>query len=142
MKMSKKKKFKGMTLVEILVALAIFAMLGALLVLAGVQIDKTMQSSNKFKKKMVVEAPYAANQLEKHMVNGTEVSMATQPLTISVQLGAASIDVQGYRYDTDEIIKSTMDATQQANYNKTPNSRLNFKYVKVDRNPIGTTGTT
>ena len=52
MKMRKRKKYKGMTLIEILIALAIFAMLGSLLVLAGIQIDNTMKASNKLKKKM------------------------------------------------------------------------------------------
>lgn len=133
MKMRKRKKYKGMTLIEILIALAIFAMLGSLLVLAGIQIDNTMKASNKLKKKMLVEAPYAANQLEKYNVNGTDVYFATESVTINVEYNGESVDIQGIRRDTEELVKPTgMDATAEAKYYKQANSRLNFKSIEVE----------
>lgn len=133
MKMHKRKKYKGMTLIEILIALAIFAMLGSLLVLAGIQIDNTMKASNKLKKKMLVEAPYAANQLEKYNVNGTDVYFATESVTINVEYKGESVDIQGIRRDTEELVKPTgMDATAEAKYYKQANSRLNFKSIEVE----------
>ena len=133
MKMRKRKKYKGMTLIEILIALAIFAMLGSLLVLAGIQIDNTMKASNKLKKKMLVEAPYAANQLEKYNVNGTDVYFATESVTINVEYKGESVDIQGIRRDTEELVKPTgMDATAEAKYYKQANSRLNFKSIEVE----------
>ena len=100
-----KKKYKGMTLIEIIIALAIFAMLGSLLVLAGVQIDKTMKASNKLNKKMLVEAPYAANQLEKYNVNGTDVFFATEPVIINVDVDGKTVSINGIKRDTEELIK-------------------------------------
>ena len=133
MKMRKRKKYKGMTLIEILIALAIFAMLGSLLVLAGIQIDNTMKASNKLKKKMLVEAPYAANQLEKYNVNGTDVYFVTESVTINVEYKGESVDIQGIRRDTEELVKPTgMDATAEAKYYKQANSRLNFKSIEVE----------
>jgi len=133
MKMRKRKKYKGMTLIEILIALAIFAMLGSLLVLAGIQIDNTMKASNKLKKKMLVEAPYAANQLEKYNVNGTDVYFATESVTINVEYKGESVDIQGIRRDTEELVKPTgMDATAEAKYYKQANSRLNFKSIEIE----------
>lgn len=133
MKMRKRKKYKGMTLIEILIALAIFAMLGSLLVLAGIQIDNTMKASNKLKKKMLVEAPYAANQLEKYNVNGTDVYFATESVTINVEYKGESVDIQGIRRDTEELVKPTgMDANAEAKYYKQANSRLNFKSIEVE----------
>ena len=133
MKMRKRKKYKGMTLIEILIALAIFAMLGSLLVLAGIQIDNTMKASNKLKKKMLVEAPYAANQLEKYNVNGTDMYFATESVTINVEYKGESVDIQGIRRDTEELVKPTgMDATAEAKYYQQANSRLNFKSIEVE----------
>lgn len=131
---NKKKKYKGMTLVEIIIALAIFAMLGALLVLAGVQIDKTMQASNKLKKKMLVEAPYAANQLDNYKLSdGATQPFATEPLTIEVKIGENAANVNGYLRDTEEIIKpGGMSDEEEAEYYRKANSRLNFKFIEIE----------
>lgn len=58
----KKKNLKGMTLVEIIVALAIFGMLGVVLVQLGSNVDKTTRSSNRLNKRVAIQAPYAASQ--------------------------------------------------------------------------------
>ncbi len=66
--MKKSKKLKGMTLIEIIVALAIFAMLGALLVTVGMTSTKTNRAATGLKEKMVDQSPYAANQKTKKQV--------------------------------------------------------------------------
>lgn len=129
-----KKKYKGMTLIEIIIALAIFAMLGSLLVLAGVQIDKTMKASNKLNKKMLVEAPYAANQLEKYNVNGTDVFFATEPVIINVDVDGKTVSINGIKRDTEELIKPEgMKPQEETMYYKQPNAKLNLKYIEVER---------
>ena len=55
----KRKNFKGMTLVEIIVALAIFAMLGLVLATLGMNVDST---TNRLNKRVAIQAPYAASQ--------------------------------------------------------------------------------
>lgn len=57
-----KKNLRGMTLVEIIVALAIFAILGMILIRLGINVDSTTKSSNRLNKRVAVQAPYAASQ--------------------------------------------------------------------------------
>lgn len=56
----KKKKLKGMSLVEIIISLAVMAIMGILLITLGTTIDSTMRATNKLKSKIVQQSPYAA----------------------------------------------------------------------------------
>ena len=60
-----KKKLKGMTLVEMIISIAIFAIMGGLLILVGTHIDATNRATNVLKTKVSNESPYAAN----HKIN-------------------------------------------------------------------------
>lgn len=60
--MKKKKKLKGMTLIEIIISLAIFAMLGVVLVQVGTLIDNTNKATARLNKRVNAESPYAASQ--------------------------------------------------------------------------------
>ena len=62
----KKKNLKGTTLLEVIIALAIFAMLGVILVTLGSNVDKQTKSSIKLNKRVALQAPYAASQQEKY----------------------------------------------------------------------------
>jgi prepilin-type N-terminal cleavage/methylation domain-containing protein len=57
----KQKTLKGMTLAEIIIAMAIFAMLGVILIKLGTIVDQTTKSSNRLNKRVAVQAPYAAS---------------------------------------------------------------------------------
>lgn len=59
--MKAKKSLKGMTLIEVIIAMAVFAMLGVILINVGTSVDKTTRATNDLKKKLVVETPYAAS---------------------------------------------------------------------------------
>lgn len=132
MKMRKTKKVKGMTLVEILVALAIFAMLGSILVLTGIQIDRSMRASNKLKKKMTTESVYAANQIEAYRVNGTDTTFATEPITINVKYGSNEVNIDAYRINTEDVMlpPNISDAEKQDIRNRV-NGRLNYQFIKI-----------
>jgi len=58
--MKSRKKLKGMTLMEIIISMAVFAMLGVILLGIGKTVDSTTKASSRFNKKMTVQAPYAA----------------------------------------------------------------------------------
>lgn len=60
--MKKKKALKGMTLIEIIIALAIFAMLGVILVQVGTLIDNTNKATGRLNRKVNAQSPYAASQ--------------------------------------------------------------------------------
>lgn len=57
----KRKTLKGMTLAEVIIAIAVFAMLGTVLVTTGSVVDKTTRASQRLNKKVNVQAPYAAS---------------------------------------------------------------------------------
>lgn len=57
-----KKTLKGMTLVEMIISIAVFGMLGLILVQVGTMIDKTNKATGRLKKKVNIQAPYAASQ--------------------------------------------------------------------------------
>lgn len=46
---NKKKKLKGMSLVEIIISLAVMAIMGILLITLGTTIDSTTRATNKLK---------------------------------------------------------------------------------------------
>ncbi len=91
-----KKKLKGMTLIEMIISIAIFAIMGGLLVLVGTHIDNTTKATNRLKNKVVVESPYAANKIKKVGVDnvGNDVNLSSQAIGITVIQDGAS----GYYY--------------------------------------------
>lgn len=60
--MKRKKTKKGMTLIEIIISLAIFSMLGVVLVQAGTLVDRTNKATSRLNKKVNAQSPYAASQ--------------------------------------------------------------------------------
>lgn len=56
-----KRKLKGMTLVEMIISLAIFAIMGAVLVMVGMHVDNTTRATTTLKGNIALESPYAAN---------------------------------------------------------------------------------
>ena len=67
--MKSRKKLKGMTLVEIIIAMAVFAVLGVILLGIGQVVDSTTKASSRLNKKMTVQAPYAAAKNVRSMVS-------------------------------------------------------------------------
>ena len=69
------KKLKGMTLVEIIVSLAIFAMFALILVMLGNSVEKNSREANKLNKKVAVNGPVAEMQNTKktYMANDKHV---------------------------------------------------------------------
>lgn len=57
--MKNRKKLKAMTLVEIIISLAVFAIMGVILIGIGVTVDNTRRATNNLKNKVTEEAPYA-----------------------------------------------------------------------------------
>ena len=78
-----KKKLKGMTLIEMIISIFIFALMGGVLVLVGTSIDKQTKASNRLRDKIVEESPYAANHLDE----------VTKPDGNKYQLSSEEIDI-------------------------------------------------
>lgn len=151
----KKKNLKGTTLLEVIIALAIFAMLGVILVTLGSNVDKQTKSSVKLNKRVALQAPYAASQQEKHAVeqgDGTyqEVELTNSnssirifidkdkdgnPDDVDVKRENGNIDkissqanVSGKRYTTEDIVTGDTEAYDPEDVS---NSRHHLQFIKV-----------
>ncbi|MBO4877057.1 MAG: prepilin-type N-terminal cleavage/methylation domain-containing protein [Ruminococcus sp.] len=59
------KKLKGMTLIEMIISLAIFAVMSLVLLVIGQVVDKQMRATTNLKEKVVQQSPLAANRITK-----------------------------------------------------------------------------
>lgn len=114
-----KKKLRGMTLVEVIIAIAIFAMLGAVLILVGTSIDQYSRSTKHMNDKIAVQGPIAETQDTDGSV------LINDNLEIKVN---GSITVRGNLYDTAQYA-----IDDSGNYSEVPdeNGRTgkNLKYI-------------
>lgn len=83
------KKLRGMTLVEIIVALAVFAMLSLVLVTMGNAAEKHSRAARSLNSRVAVEGPIAEAQ------NGNESYLADNAYQIKVAKGQKTTDAAG-----------------------------------------------
>ncbi len=121
----KKKKFRGMTLVEIVISLLVFALLAVVLVGVGNAIDAHQRAARKTTDKVAVEGPVAEAQ------NINDALLLDDKFTIEVKSkGAASgIEVNGKlysveRYTVDENGSTVPDPS---------NDPDNLKFIAIER---------
>lgn len=76
----KKKKLKGMSLIEIIISLAVMALLSVILITVGTTIGNTSKATNKLKNKVLQESPYAANRLKGYYTSNPELDEDGNPL--------------------------------------------------------------
>ena len=152
-----KKKLKGMTLIEMIISIFIFAIMGGLLILVGTHIDATSKAANNLKNKVVVESPYAANH---YSVVGTdedgkEKKLHSEEMDISVKInasgtywtydektktyvehpygesGSVQVDMKADKYSTEELITAGMTAEQIDDMRKKANGKLNLDFFDI-----------
>ncbi|HNZ99702.1 prepilin-type N-terminal cleavage/methylation domain-containing protein [Ruminococcus sp.] len=156
-----KKKLKGMTLIEMIISIAIFAIMGGLLVLLGTHIDNTTKATNKLKNKIVEESPYAANHQKVGVdKDGNTINLSSTPITITVEqdevagkyyyraFNAAKgeyelvegsyqktdkVELSCDKYATEDVVTAgmTTDAEKQA-YRRGANGELNLEFVDIN----------
>lgn len=93
------KKLSGMTLVEIIVALAVFAVMSVVLVTMGSTVEKHSKSARDLNSRVAVEGPIAEAQ------NGKESYLVDDKFEIKVGLGVKERDDDG----NEHIVMSTKD---------------------------------
>ena len=117
--MKSRKKLKGMTLIEIIISIAVFAVLGVILLGIGQVVDSTTKASSRLNKKMTVQAPYAAAKNVRSMDTdsdgvddyyyyideaGNNVPVTPDNMNISVYFGSKTsptkVKVQKYQLDS------------------------------------------
>lgn len=93
------KKLSGMTLVEIIVALAVFAVMSVVLVTMGSAVEKHSKSARDLNSRVAVEGPIAEAQ------NDNESYLVDDKFEIKVGLGVKEVDDNG----NEHIVMSTKD---------------------------------
>ena len=89
---TKKKSLKGMTLVEIIISLAVVAIMTVLLVAAASAVNAYIRSSNNVNKKVSVQAPVAESG---YTGSANELSTADSDIRITVN-GNVELVGKGY----------------------------------------------
>ena len=161
----KKKTLKGMTLYEMIISIAIFAIMCGVLVGVGMQIDRTTRATNNLKNKIVKEAPYAANKLKQE--GGVDVFEAADitdmQIKISVEDGhgnvesktvyyydktdgkkkqqtrSAQITLDAKKYSTKKIADDPTDTRSAAEKAADPNGLLDLEFVEIEPTTAPTT---
>lgn len=90
-----KKKLRAMTLVEVIVALAVFAVISALLASACANVCSIMQKTNRLSRKISVEAPDA--ELE-NVDNPVTDASGDSKTTMTLTIGGRSFEVSGEKF--------------------------------------------
>lgn len=154
-----KKKVKGMTLIEVIISLAVFAMLGLVLVTVGSNVDCTTRATNSFKEKMAEQSHYAANGVTDYVDStNNDKTIASDSITIKINVQASgtyiqygkdaagnidpsktvkktynnpSVTLNAEQYNTEEVYTDGMTTDEKDLYNKRANHGLNFKFVKL-----------
>lgn len=137
-----KKKLKGMTLVEMIISIAIFAIMGGLLILVGTHIDATNRATNVLKTKVSNESPYAAN----HKINyvkkdNTQGTLTPENIRVEFDVEGATVALDGQKYNTEDIITNSMNAADKAAMQKKANGGLNLQFVIYETTAPTTTTT-
>ncbi|MBR6671052.1 MAG: prepilin-type N-terminal cleavage/methylation domain-containing protein [Ruminococcus sp.] len=134
----KKKVFKGMTLIEIIIAIAVLAVMTSVLVIVSQSIQRYLRASEDINDRVAVQAPvaYAGN-------GGTpegEVEIIVYPKNGDTK---ATIPLKGNMF-------SVYDDAEMSGHEKEAGGKLNMKYISNIKTttvapgakPNGTTATT
>ncbi|MBR5682466.1 MAG: prepilin-type N-terminal cleavage/methylation domain-containing protein [Ruminococcus sp.] len=152
-----KKVLKGMTLIEMIITIAVLAMLCVILAMVGQNIDATTRATNNLKDKVVKESPYAANAVNHYNDHaGNNVELASEAGTVVVRINGSfefdgisypdpSVNIGVERYNTEEIVLDGRSVQERKVIQEGPNSGINFKFIRFTTSapaaPVTTTTT-
>lgn len=166
-----KKKLKGMTLIEMIISIFIFALMGGLLILVGTHIDATSKATNNLKNKVVVESPYAANHIKEigmDAESGEPVTLPASEMDIQVKIHASGkywdvdpkdpnskiqqpygdadgnvvVNMKATKYSTEKLMTDGMTDEEIAEMQKKANGKLNLDFFEVKEEEPTTEPTT
>ena len=107
--MKSKRKLKGMTLIEVVVSLAVYAIIGLLLAEIMSLVNATMKATNQLNRRLTYEAKFADNLLLSDGVSSFTNNQITA--TLSENNGSFTINANGRVYETNASnIGNTVDS--------------------------------
>ena len=124
--MKKKKKLKGMTLVEIVVSIAVFAAISLILVMVGSAVNAQQRSANRVNRKVAVQGPLAEAQ------NDSQALLLDDEYEIYVakkDSPSSGVTVKGKLYSTEEFI-----IDEDGNRVSSPDAeKANLKFIEIQK---------
>lgn len=160
-----RKKAKGMTLIEMIISIAIFAVMGGLLILVGTHIDAKRKATNNLKTKISSESPFAANHLTEYIDSeGNKVDIPADDVEITVKMDVIGqyytrldptdptspmdpnpkpinnpeVKLNAKKYKTEAVINDGKTAEEIAAAHNAPAGELNFQFIEFEQ-PTTTT---
>ena len=124
-----KKNLKGMTLIEMIISIAVFAALCGILVMVGTHIDAQTRATNNLKDKILKESPYAANRVDMYKEDTT---FPTKDMTIEIDYNSKKVEVHATKHETENIVLDGKSAKEQENIKNGFNGGLNLDYITYD----------
>jgi Tfp pilus assembly protein FimT len=162
----KMKSHKAMTLYEMIISLAIFAIMCLILVTVGMHIDRVSRATTDLKNKVSSEAPYAANKVSSNL----DATKDAKPITISISLdhgvtqtwylpgsdtahtGEATIEMDAQKYSTERYYNANKNKTALSDASNDPvpaakaageiNGMLNLEFIVLNTTAASSSSTT
>ncbi len=124
--MKKKKKLRGMTLVEIIVSIAVFAMISLILVMLGSSVNAQRRSTKRVNDKVAVQGPVAEAQNDENsllMDDDYEIIVNKKgDASTSAVVKGKLYSAQGYIIDEDGNKVADPDA-----------EKANLKFIEIQK---------
>lgn len=141
------KKQKGMTLMEIIVSCAVYALLALLIAETMTLVNSTMRSTNQLNRRLSYESKYADNMLT---VDSSGVALTPRAVSVSINYGGTltgrnmtgsvrqvAVDPLNTDGDNNEFTKSggeyKMDFTDSSIVGTVYHSQVNYRFMTFDK---------
>lgn len=136
--MKKRKTLSGMTLVEMIISLAVFAALALVLVTMGSNVERNTRAANSLNKKVAVDGPIAEshNKNASYLVNKDyEIQVADKAQLVTNDSGEyvkGFVGIKGTMYYVDPAKEQQTDGDGNAIEDKSASADdFTFKYVVI-----------
>ena len=131
-KIKKSRKKRGMTLVEVIISIAVMAVLALLLTTVGVTIDNYRKDTKARNEKIALEGPSAELQSRDTPTSSNMGKQIDDDFKITVSGGGNTVDISGKLYSTsDELTDTgTVDSENVPIYDGNTNGHFKFVYIE------------
>lgn len=125
----KSRRKRGMTLVEVIISIAVMAVLALLLTTVGVTIDNYRKDTKARNDKIAIEGPAAES---RDMAASGRGKLINENFTITVKRsGGSSVDVTGKLYSTSDELTDTGATNAIGEHIYSGNTNYHFKFIDV-----------
>ena len=129
----KSHKKRGMTLVEVIISIAVMAILALLLTTIGVTVDNYRKDTKARNQQIATESPVAEVQdINKGIGSAGKGKLVNDNFNIKVSAGGNNVDIKGKLYSTSDDLTdtSTTDTDGEPIYSGDVSKHFKFVYVK------------